>query len=196
MGYIPQIKWEDNATNTERLRAIYNFLNNLLFEMYGGKVPTNKEELQNNIDILSLPLSVTFVTMAENGEIDEVTAKEHIEMFLPWDIDIEYNIGEMRTYGVENNIDGEIFIESKLYKCLQAHTSQKGWEPDVAVSLWKECAIAENGIPEWSQPISTSDAYMTGDEVMYNGVHYRSLIDNNVWAPDAYPQGWEIVEEV
>lgn len=196
MGYIPQIKWEDNATNTERLRAIYNFLNNLLFEMYGGKVPTNKEELQNNIDNLSLPLSVTFVTMAENGEIDEVTAKEHIEMFLPWDIDIEYNIGDMRTHGVENNIDGEIFIELKLYKCLQAHTSQKGWEPDVAVSLWKECAVAENGIPEWSQPISTSDAYMIGDEVMYNGVHYRSLIDNNVWAPDAYPQGWEIVEEV
>lgn len=196
MGYIPQIKWEDNATNTERLRAIYNFLNNLLSEMYGGRVPNNKEELQRNIDSLNLPLSVTFVTMAENDEIDEVTAKEHIEMFLPWDIDVKYEIGSMRTYTVQTIINDESVSELKLYKCLQAHTSQKGWEPDVAVSLWKECAIAENGIPEWSQPISTSDAYMTGDEVMYNGVHYRSLIDNNVWAPDAYPQGWEIVEEV
>ena len=35
---------------------------------------------------------------------------------------------------------------------------------------------------------------MTGDEVMYEGVHCRSLIDNNVWSPADYPQGWEVVE--
>ena len=85
MGYIPKIKWEDNATNTERLRAIYNFLNNLLFEMYGGRVPSNKEELQENINAtkneLNVPLSIAFVKMAEQGEIDEVTASEHANMF-------------------------------------------------------------------------------------------------------------------
>lgn len=194
MGYIPQIKWEDNATNTERLRAIYFFLNNLLSEMYGGRVPNNKKELQRNIDNLNLPLSVTFVTMAENGEIDEVTASENKEMFLLWDMNTDYEIGDMRNYESEIEINGEKAIELKLYKCLQAHKSQEGWEPSMTPALWKECGIAENGIPEWSQPVSTSDAYMTGDEVMYNGIHYRSLIDNNVWAPDAYPQGWEVVE--
>lgn len=194
MRYIPQIKWEDKATNTERLRAVYNFLNNLLFEMYGGRVPGDKEELQNNIDNLNLPLSISFVTLAEQGEIDEITANEHMEMFLSWDADIDYNIGDMRTYGVEVSMEDGIVIEMKLYKCLQAHKSQKGWEPDITPALWKECGISENGVPEWSQPISAADAYNTGDEVMYNGVHYRSLIDGNVWAPDAYPQGWEIVE--
>lgn len=194
MRYIPQIKWEDNATTTERLRAIYNFLNNLLFEMYGGKVPTNKEELQNNINALNLPLSVTFVTLAENGDIDEVTANENINMFLPWELNVSYKIGDMRTFSIREERGEEFVEETKLYKCLQDHISQEGWEPTTAVSLWKVCGITENGIPEWSQPISTSDAYMIGDEVMYNGVHYRSLIDNNVWAPDTYPQGWEIVE--
>ena len=29
---------------------------------------------------------------------------------------------------------------------------------------------------------------------MYNGVHYKSTIDNNVWSPEAYPQGWEVVK--
>ena len=26
-----------------------------------------------------------------------------------------------------------------------------------------------------------------------NGKLYKSLIDGNVWSPDAYPQGWEEV---
>ena len=46
--------------------------------------------------------------------------------------------------------------------------------------------------PEWVQPTGAHDAYNTGDIVMYNGTAYRSLIDGNVWAPDAYPQGWEV----
>jgi hypothetical protein len=40
--------------------------------------------------------------------------------------------------------------------------------------------------------ISTSP-YMTGDCCTESGRAYRSLIDNNVWAPSAYPQGWEAV---
>ena len=36
---------------------------------------------------------------------------------------------------------------------------------------------------------------MTGDKVRYNGKVYESLIDNNVWSPIGYPQGWKEVEE-
>lgn len=39
--------------------------------------------------------------------------------------------------------------------------------------------------------ISTSP-YMTGNCCTENGVVYRSTMDNNVWAPSAYPAGWEI----
>lgn len=38
--------------------------------------------------------------------------------------------------------------------------------------------------------ISTSP-YGTGDCCTENGTTYRSTIDNNVWAPSAYPAGWE-----
>ena len=48
--------------------------------------------------------------------------------------------------------------------------------------------------PEWVQPTGAHDAYNTGDIVIYNGTLYKSVIDGNVWAPDAYPQGWEVVE--
>lgn len=44
--------------------------------------------------------------------------------------------------------------------------------------------------PEFVQP--TSDRfYNKGDKVTYNGKHYISLIDNNTWSPDGYPQGWQ-----
>ena len=44
------------------------------------------------------------------------------------------------------------------------------------------------------KPSGSHDAYNTGDIVRYNGVLYRSKIDGNTWAPDAYPDGWEALE--
>ena len=41
--------------------------------------------------------------------------------------------------------------------------------------------------------ISTSP-YQTGDCCTENGNTYRSTMDNNVHAPSAYPQGWELCE--
>ena len=41
--------------------------------------------------------------------------------------------------------------------------------------------------------ISTSP-YMTRDCCTEEGVTYRSKIDNNVWSPSAYPDGWEEVK--
>lgn len=40
--------------------------------------------------------------------------------------------------------------------------------------------------------LSTSP-YMTGNVCEDGGTVYRSLIDNNVYAPGDYPQGWEAV---
>ena len=42
--------------------------------------------------------------------------------------------------------------------------------------------------------LSTSP-YNTGDCCTETGIVYRSLIENNVHAPSAYPQGWEKVTE-
>lgn len=48
--------------------------------------------------------------------------------------------------------------------------------------------------PAFVQPTGGHDAYKTGDRVLYNGKVYESTINSNVWAPDAYPKGWKVVE--
>lgn len=48
--------------------------------------------------------------------------------------------------------------------------------------------------PDFVQPTGGHDSYNIGDRVTYNGKVYESTINSNVWAPDAYPQGWKVVE--
>lgn len=117
--------------------------------------------------------------------VSDAAALKMPEYFPAWDGDSHaYSVGDRVTY------------RDALYKCLQAHTSQSTWTPTDAPSLWAKVLITgtETTPPEWEQPGSTNP-YMTGDRVTYKGKVYESTIDNNVWAPDAYPQGWKEVTE-
>ena len=98
-------------------------------------------------------------------------------MFPTWMTETSYAIGDRIRYG------------EKLYKCVQAHTSQADWTPDATPALWVEVSVEE--FPEWKQPTGAHDAYNIGDKVSYNGQHYICTINGNVYAPDVY--GWEIV---
>ena len=49
--------------------------------------------------------------------------------------------------------------------------------------------------PQYIQPQGAHDAYNTGDKITYSGKKYICKINGCVWTPDAYPQGWELVEE-
>ena len=94
-----------------------------------------------------------------------------------WNIGITYKVGDRILY---NEI---------LYKVLQEHTSQETWTPEAAPSLFAKVLIPDvDVIPEWVQPDSTNP-YMKGDKVTYNGKTWESIIDNNVWAPGEY--GWQ-----
>ena len=50
--------------------------------------------------------------------------------------------------------------------------------------------------PSFKLPTGAHDSYKIGDKVTYNGKKYICKLDNCVWSPDTYPQGWEeVVEE-
>lgn len=80
-----------------------------------------------------------------------------------------------------------------LFKCLQSHTSQDTWKPDVSPSIWSKVLTSDDGTPlQWEQPDSTNP-YMKGDKVIYNNEIYVSIVDNNVWEPGVY--GWQKVSQ-
>ena len=43
----------------------------------------------------------------------------------------------------------------------------------------------------YDEPLGTSGMYMKGECCTYNGATYISTMDNNVWNPEAYPNGWQ-----
>lgn len=99
-------------------------------------------------------------------------AEQVLDAFPPWAAGVAYKVGDRIRY------------TGSLYKCIQAHTSQEGWEPPVATSLWS--AIGEPGeIPEWVQPTGSHDAYNKNDLVRHSDKIWRSLVDANVWEPGA-----------
>ena len=114
--------------------------------------------------------------------LSDEDALEAVDLFPKWD----ENHGEYKK-------DDKVKYEGILYKCLQTHLAQSGWTPIAATSLWTKVLIPdENVIPEWEQPDSTN-AYMIGDKVMFEGEIYESLINNNIWSPAAYPAGWQLI---
>lgn len=119
---------------------------------------------------------------AGSAILDDENALKYTELFPTWSGNsVSYQVGARVRY---NDI---------LYKVLSAHISQPLWTPEEAVSLFAEVLVSDdNTILEWKQPSSTNP-YMTGDLVIYDGQTYKSVIDNNVWSPTAYPAGWQLI---
>lgn len=108
--------------------------------------------------------------------VDDNTALRMVEFYPEWAAGQAYTAGYKVQHG------------GKLWRCIQAHTSQDSWAPDNAPSLWAKVLIPdETVVPEWEQPDSTNP-YSAGDKVSHNGKTWVSDTDNNVWEPGVY--GW------
>ena len=106
--------------------------------------------------------------------LDDETALTGVELFPMWKVDTAYAL------------DDRIQYDDILYKCVQAHTSQSDWTPNLTPALWTRVSIEE--WPEWIQPTGAQDAYAAGDKVSHNEAHWISDVDSNVWEPGVY--GW------
>lgn len=83
-------------------------------------------------------------------------------------------------------------VDLKLYKVVQGHTTQLGWEPNITPALFTR--IAPPGeILEWVQPTGAQDAYNTEDRVIYEGQTWESTVDANVYAPGVVEGQWVVV---
>ena len=118
-----------------------------------------------------------------NNITDDAVALTIKEFYDIWEVGIMYPVGRYVTY---NDV---------LYKVLTEHLSQETWTPDITPSLFAKVLVDPSGetILDWVQPDSTN-AYMKGDRVRFEGHVYESLIDNNIWSPSAYPAAWQLIE--
>lgn len=163
-----QTQEEKNQDEANKAKSKLNSLavTAMMATLAGGDITAQKTEYQSNIMTLSDDVAVLIP-----------------EVYPAWS-----------GNGVEYKKDMRVTYNSILYKVLQNHTSQEGWTPTSAPSLFAKVLTSEGEILDWEQPSSTNP-YMKGDKVKFNGKIYESVIDNNVWSPEAYPQGWKEVEE-
>ena len=162
---------------------MYKNVNGKLIEMTEAEIAEEKQKIQlAKAEEKSRPLTTEEVAallirqQINTLTVDDNTALRMVEFYPAWASGQAYTAGYKVQYG------------GKLWRCLQNHTSQDGWEPESAPSLWAKVLIPdETVIPEWEQPDSTN-AYSKGDKVTHNGVTWESTIDNNVWEPGVY--GW------
>lgn len=85
----------------------------------------------------------------------------------------------VKTYDVEGELD-RVWVELRRIASIVDNMPEPTPEPEPS-----------EDVPDWVQPTGAHDAYQKGDKVRYNGNVYESLIDGNVWSPDAYPAGWQ-----
>ncbi len=109
--------------------------------------------------------------------VDDATSSRMVDYYPEWEPGKSYASGEKaRCDGI-------------LYKCSQAHTSQSGWTPAAAPSLW-DAVQYRNGYRVISETITATGAFALGEYGWWGDYLYRSTIASNVWTPDDYPEGW------
>lgn len=64
--------------------------------------------------------------------------------------------------------------------------------PDNAPTLWADIAYRD-GIRIIPQVMTAADAFAKDEKGWWGDDLYCSTIDNNVWTPVQYPQGWELI---
>lgn len=152
-------------------------------------------QAQNEKSTLKIFAEKAMFDILAGGDVASKQA-EYKEKISGLDDGIAYYIpdvfAEWSGNSVEYKKDERVVYNGVLYKVLQDHTSQSTWTPTDAPSLFAKVLTSSESILEWEQP-TAENAYMKGDRVRFNGKVYESLIDNNVWKPDEYADGWKEV---
>ena len=97
--------------------------------------------------------------------VDDNTALRMVAFYPEWTDNAEYTA----EYKVQRN--------GKLWRCRQAHTSQTGWEPENAASLWTEICESHAGTLEDPIPYSGNMALESGKYYSQDNKVYRCTRD-------------------
>lgn len=97
--------------------------------------------------------------------LEDETALQAVTLYPAWEADTAYETGCKVQYS------------NKLYRCIQAHTSQAGWEPMTASSLWERIDEAHAGTLEDPIPYDGNMALTQGKYYVQNNAIYLCIRD-------------------
>lgn len=117
--------------------------------------------IENSRPLTESEVSRMLITAQINTlSVDDNTAVRMREFYPEWANDTAYAVG----FKVQYN--------SKLWRVVQAHTSQDGWQPNLAASLWEQinethAGTLEDPIPYEGNMALTSGLYYIQNSVIY-----------------------------
>lgn len=93
--------------------------------------------------------------------VDDNTALRMLEFYPEWAADMAYSVGF------------KVRRDGKLWRVVQAHTSQTGWEPENAASLFEQINETHSGTVDDPIPYSGNMALTAGLYYMQDWVIYK-----------------------
>lgn len=150
------------------------------------------KEIEQKIEEQDKAQKAILETIILSKDLSADQKKNILNQYEDWEIGVGYKAGQKVKYN------------GKVFEVVQGHISQGDWTPESTPALFKEYLNTEikhedgsttEVVSEWKQPLGAHDAYKQGDKVSFNGKVYKSKNDGNAHSPEAYPQGWELVEE-
>ena len=97
--------------------------------------------------------------------VDDSMALRMLDFYPEWAADTKYTVG----YKVRR--------DGKLWRVVQAHTAQVGWEPENAASLWEQINETHAGTMDDPIPYSGNMALTAGLYYMQDWVIYKCTRD-------------------
>ena len=147
-------------------------INGILFEMTAEEIAAMQAEVQKEEayertrPLTESEVSRMLITQQINTlTVDDNTALRMVAFYPEWAENTEYTA----EYKVQRN--------GKLWRCIQAHTSQTGWEPENAASLWTEICESHAGTLEDPIPYSGNMALESGKYYSQDNKVYRCTRD-------------------
>ena len=93
-------------------------------------------------------------------DIADDIALRMVEFYPEWASGVAYTAG----YRIQRS--------GKLWRCLQAHTAQNGWEPENAASLWEQICETHDGTKYDPIPYDGNMALESGKHYTQSGMTY------------------------
>lgn len=134
---------------------------------FGIKNTFTQEQIQNIHNILLKAIR----------SISDEEALQISFIFPEWLNNTNYKVGD------------KIIYQKFLYKVLVDHISDVNNLPNMAHNWYEKIKINIDNALEWEEK-----AYSVGERVKYGAHVFESIIDNNTWSPESFPNSWKMLK--